>query len=62
MITEASKKANKLLKWESILNFKQTIELVLDWYKNFYYKKENIRKFSINQIRYYYKILIKKNK
>ena len=57
-----SKKANKLLKWESILNFKQTIELVLDWYKNFYYKKENIRKFSINQIRYYYKILIKKNK
>ena len=57
-----SQKASKLLKWKCVLNFQQTIELVLDWYRNFYYIKGDFRKFSINQIRYYYKILIKKNK
>ena len=35
-----SNKAKKLLKWRTILTFKETIKLVADWYKNFYDKSD----------------------
>ncbi len=35
-----SNKAKKLLKWRTMLTFKETIKLVADWYKNFYDKKD----------------------
>lgn len=48
-----SKKASKVLKWKCKLNFKQTLNLVLDWYINFYFKKKNVKEFSIKQIKIY---------
>ena len=56
-------KANQILKWSSILDFKSTINLTIQWYKNFYAnnKKINIKKFTEFQIDEYCKIA-KKNK
>tara|TARA_Y100000590_G_C15593558_1_gene967068 strand:- start:62 stop:1150 length:1089 start_codon:yes stop_codon:yes gene_type:complete len=45
-----SNKAKKILKWSCTLNFKETIELVTLWYKNFYRKKENSFYYSKKQI------------
>ena len=48
----SSEQAYKILKWRSILTFKETIRLTSEWYsalKN----KENMKAFSHKQIRYY---------
>jgi len=37
-----SRKAKSVLGWQPTLNLKETIELTLDWYKNFYSKKDII--------------------
>ena len=50
-----SKKAKKILKWEPILSFEETIKLTANWYKNFYEKKVDILKFSKIQIEEYSK-------
>lgn len=42
-------KAKKELKWQPKLNFDQTIEYTMDWYKSFL-KHEDIQQFSYNQI------------
>ena len=52
-----SRKAKKDLKWECKLNFKDTVGLMLEWYKNFYRGNKNMKKFSLNQIKYYSNIL-----
>ncbi len=57
-----SKKSKKHLNWESVLNFDQVSEMTIDWYKNFYSKKIDIKKFSLNQIKFYEKILKKRKK
>lgn len=44
-------KAVQKLKWKPILNFENTIQHTVNWYKN--YMKENIYEFSINQIAEY---------
>ena len=31
-----SNKVYKYIKWKSVLNFDDTIELTINWYKNFY--------------------------
>ncbi len=54
-----SKKSQKLLRWRCVLSFTQTLNLVLDWYKNYYDKKMNMKQFSINQIKYYSSIIKK---
>ena len=54
-----SKKSQKLLRWRCVLNFTQTLNLVLDWYKHYYDKKMNMKQFSINQIKYYSSIIKK---
>ena len=49
-------KVNKILNWYPILNFKETCQFVKDWYENFLNKKNNLFKFSNDQIDLYLKI------
>ena len=53
-----SNKAKKKLNWQTTLNFKESIKMTIDWYKNFYEKKNDNFNFSINQILEY----LEKNK
>ena len=48
-----SNKAKEKLKWQTTLNFRETIKMTIDWYKNFYDKKNDNYNFSINQISNY---------
>ena len=50
-----SNKAKKKLKWNTLLNFNETIKIVTDWYKNFYILKKNNLEFSKKQIIAYQK-------
>ncbi len=50
-----SNKAKLKLNWINNLNFKNTIKMTTNWYKNFYEKKENNFEFSIKQIFSYQK-------
>ena len=52
-----SQKARKILKWKSILTFKENIFLVADWYKNFYLKPKQINKITEGQISKYLQLL-----
>lgn len=45
-----SNKARVKLNWKNNLNFRESIKMTIDWYKNFYEKKEKNFLFSINQI------------
>ena len=54
-----SSKAKSILKWKCNLNFKETIYLVIDWYKNYYLHKKDMYAFSLKQINSYYKKLNK---
>ena len=49
-----SNKANKELRWKSKLTFKETINLTVQWYKD-YLKKKDLEKTTIAQIKYYLK-------
>ena len=55
-----SNKSKKILKWNCILNSKQTIKLVTYWYKKFY-NMENLENITKNQIKAYEDLLKKKN-
>tara|TARA_A100001011_G_C14279753_1_gene831033 strand:- start:1054 stop:2136 length:1083 start_codon:yes stop_codon:yes gene_type:complete len=55
-----SNKSLKLLKWKTLLNLKQTIYLVIDWYKSYYLNKKNVYNLSLNQIKFYEKLIKKK--
>ena len=48
-----SSKAKKYLKWDANLNFNETIELLVDWYKKFKKNKKKIFLTSIKQIEFY---------
>ena len=50
-------KAKFILKWKCILSFKETINMVADWYKNYYLKKEKIHETSFSQIKAYERLL-----
>jgi len=52
-------KSNQILKWRSILNFKETTKLTIKWYKEFYKNKRNIKKYSLDLIKYYQQLLEK---
>ena len=54
-----SNKAKKLLKWRTILTFKETIKLVADWYKNFYDKKD-VSLITFSQIKLFMSFLKKR--
>ena len=53
-----SNKAKNLLRWKCILSFKETINHLAEWYKE-YYNKKNMYSFTINQIYKYEKKLLK---
>ena len=55
-----SNKSLKLLKWSTLLNLKQTIYLVIEWYRSYYFDKKNIYKLSVNQIKFYEKLIKQK--
>ena len=57
-----SNKSKKILNWETILNFNQVSKMTIDWYKNYYSNKINTYNFSLEQIKYYQKLLIKNKK
>ncbi len=57
-----SSKSKKILRWESILSFNEISKMTIDWYKHYYINKNGIKEFSINQIKHYEKLLIKKKK
>tara|TARA_A100001011_G_scaffold274743_1_gene284238 strand:- start:3501 stop:4574 length:1074 start_codon:yes stop_codon:yes gene_type:complete len=46
-----STKSKSILGWRSILTFKQTINLTINWYKKYYLKEKNVFKLSSNQIK-----------
>jgi len=46
-------KAKKILKWECILRFDETVEMVANWYSNFYKNSKNIKNFTDKQIKQY---------
>ena len=52
-----SNKAKKKLKWKCILSFEETISLVADWYKNYYFKRKKMFDVSSGQIKKYEKLL-----
>ena len=54
-------KAKTNLKWKCILSFKETIIMVVNWYKNYYAKPNQIYRTSINQIKNYEKLLKKRS-
>ncbi len=47
-------KAKDHLKWEPILNFEETIEMTINWYRE-YYSEKDINKFTLSQIEEYSK-------
>ena len=53
-------KAKTKLKWKCILSLPETINMVADWYKNYYSKPKKIYKTSFNQIKEYEKLLKKR--
>ena len=53
------KKAKQKLKWVSILNFRETIQMVSEWYKNYYLKKNKMDQLTFKQIKNY-EFLVKK--
>ena len=56
-----SNKAKIKLNWKNNLNFRESIKMTIDWYKNFYEKKEKNFVFSINQISSFQKKLKRKS-
>ena len=56
-----SKKSKKYLKWNSMLSFKETIDLVAEWYKIYYLDKKNIEKISYQQLKKYEYIIKKRS-
>ena len=56
----SSLKAKKVLNWKSVLNFDETIKLTSEWY-NALSKKQNMTKFTLDQIEYYKKKFHKVN-
>ena len=52
-------KSKTKLNWSSILSFKETIRLSVDWYKNYYISSNNVYKYSASQIEFYQKLLKK---
>ena len=54
------KKAKIKLNWNSILNVKETIGMTINWYKNFYNNPKKIKSFTLQQIKFYEKLMFKK--
>ena len=55
-----SNKATKEIKWKTIMSQNDVIEYIVQWYKS-YFKKKNMKIFSLNQINSFYKLARSKN-
>lgn len=55
-------KALNILKWESNLEYKETMKLVSDWYYNYFNANVDMFKFTLNQITEFENIAIERNK
>jgi hypothetical protein len=55
-----AKKAKLELKWKTILNQKKTVDFIFEWYNN-YLNRVNMKNFSIQQIKEFYKMAKIKN-
>ena len=53
-------KATHLLDWKATLNFEETVQFTVDWYRIFYEEKEDIFKMSCKQIDQYVELAIKR--
>ena len=53
-------KANKLLRWKSILKFSETIHLVANWYSYFYSNPKNVDKITSRQIKTFQALAFKR--
>ena len=53
-------KAKKILKWKSILKFKETGEMVAKWYNDFYFNSDGIENITKKQIEHYRSLAIKR--
>ena len=56
----SSSKANKEIKWYTIMSQKEVIQYIIDWY-NAYFEKKNMKNFSLKQIDLFYKLANNKN-
>jgi CDP-glucose 4,6-dehydratase len=56
----SSNKATKEIKWKTIMTQNDVIEYIVQWYKS-YFKKKNMKIFSLNQINSFYKLARSKN-
>ena len=58
-----STKAKKSLGWRNVLTINQTVELIIDWYKNYYFTNSKVKNSIINltnkQIEFYQRKIIK---
>ena len=50
-------KAKKILNWKSVLNFKETANMTINWYKKYYNSSEQILDYTKKQILNYEKIM-----
>ena len=53
-------KARKILKWKCILKFEETMELVANWYRNFYSSSRNTNHITNQQIENYQSLAVKR--
>ncbi|WP_078129393.1 CDP-glucose 4,6-dehydratase [Leptospira alexanderi] len=49
------------LKWKSVLDFSETVDFTVNWYRNWVEKKENVYDFTLSQIHLYCQLASKKN-
>lgn len=56
-----SNKAKKILKWKSVLSFREIIYFTAEWYKHYYYNNKNMKNFSVQQIKKFMSIYQKRN-
>ncbi|EMO15292.1 CDP-glucose 4,6-dehydratase [Leptospira santarosai str. HAI821] len=49
------------LKWKAVLDFSETMDFTVNWYKNWVEKKENVYDFTLSQIHLYCELASNKN-
>ncbi len=50
-------KAKSILQWKCILSFNETVNMTVNWYKNYYSEPKKIYETSLNQIKEYERLL-----
>jgi CDP-glucose 4,6-dehydratase len=53
-------KVKKIIKWKPILKFEECVAMTINWYRYFYFKSKDMSNLSLDQIKKYQKLLIKR--